>query len=196
MVREHPQGLITVVGGWPIMHRLMAAEAVDHVARVLSRIDGRPIAAKAATDRESLPGGEGHDLDVLAEDAARDGFASDVAQHLVRSFGSEMPAVTRLAMAEPDLARPVVQGQPVILAELVHAMRREMAITLGDLLMRRTRLFFQAPEAMESQISRIADLAAEEMGWDSERKAAELTAHHADLDQSRVFLHNLDERQG
>jgi glycerol-3-phosphate dehydrogenase len=188
---EHESGLISVVGGRVSTHRLIAVEAVDCVARALHRLDGRPVAQHAGTTHEPLPGGEVRALEVLEEEVARDGFPREVAAHLVRAFGSETPAVTRLAMAEPDLAAPVVPGHPIIAAELVHAMRREMAITLADLAIRRTHLFYDAPNHAIEQISAVASLAAREMAWDAERRAAELAAYQSEINLNMSFRHEL-----
>ncbi len=184
---ESPSGLISVVGGTLTSHRVMAAEAVGEVGRRLHELDGRPVPHTPDTHREALPGGEARDLAVLTDEAERDGIARDTAEHLVRTFGSETPAVIRLAQARPELSRPIVTGHPAIQAELVHAMRREMALTLGDLLIRRTHLFYEAADHALDQISSIAQLAAAEMEWEADRNAAELAAFSNEVDLTMAF---------
>ena len=184
---ENEQGLISIVGGKLTTYRAMSAEVVDYVARRLHEHDGRPIAPRAPTDREPLPGGEARDLDVLIESTVREGFDTPVATHLVHTYGSETPAIARLALSEPQLAQPVIEDHPTIWAELVHAMRREMAITLSDLLIRRTHLFYVAPERILEMLPTIADVAGQEMEWDASRRDAELAAYRFEAARSVAF---------
>jgi glycerol-3-phosphate dehydrogenase len=184
---ENDEGLISIVGGKLTTYRSMAAELVDYVARRLHEHDGRTVSPRAPTDREPLPGGEARDLDVLIESTVVEGFDRETATHLVHTYGSETPAVARLAQSDPQLAQPVVDDHPTLWAELVHAMRREMAITLGDLLIRRTHLFYVAPERILEIAPAIADLASGEMDWDPDRRNAELAAYRFETEQRVAF---------
>ncbi len=192
-ILDEPSGLISVVGGRLTTYRAIAAQTVDRVFAQLHELDGRHIRLKPGTEQEPLPGGEAHDLQVLVEEAEREGFSRELAEHLVRSYGSESPAVTRLAISEPELAEPVFPSHPAILAELVHAIRREMAITLGDLLIRRTHVFHEVSGHGTEYIARIADLAAAEMGWDPERKEAEIAAYRAEAELNSAFHRDMEE---
>lgn len=185
---ESPSGLVSIVGGKLTTYRVMAAEVVDHVARRLRQLDGRPIPSRAATDREPLPGGAARDLTVVARDLEREGTSRDVAQHLVRCYGSEAPAVARLAQSHVDLKRPIVPGHPALRAELLHAIRREMAVTLADLLVRRTHVFYETPGHAVAEAPELVDLAARELNWDAARKATELAEYLKEVERSIAFL--------
>jgi hypothetical protein len=75
---------------------------------------------------------------------------------------------------EPDLAAPVAEGLPHVGAEVVWAVRHEMARTVEDVLCRRTRALFLNTRAARGGSARgIAD--AQELGYDADWKAA--TAH-------------------
>jgi len=191
-ILESPSGLISIVGGKLTTFRVMAAETVDTVSQRLHESDGRPVAAAAATDEEPLPGGESHDLEVIAREAEREGLPRDTAEHLVRAYGAETAAVVRLAQGDSALAKPVAPDHPALLAELVYAMRREMAITLGDLLIRRTHLFYETTDHAIGQLSTVADLAASEMGWAQDRAAAELAAYETEVELTMAFRAELD----
>jgi len=193
---EDPGGLISVVGGRLTTHRAVAEQAVDRVVAQLHKLGGRQVSLKAGTEREALPGGEAHDLQVLIEEAQHEGFSLETAEHLVRSYGSESPAVIRLAISEPELAEPIFPGHAALLAELVHAIRREMAITLGDLLIRRTHVFHEVSGHGNEYIARIADLAAAEMQWDPERIAAEITAYHVEAELHSAFRREMEGMSG
>ena len=188
---EREDGLLSIVGGKLTTYRSMAASVVDRVAQLLNQRDGRPIPPRAPTDREPLPGGEARDLDVITESLIVDGFGREIAVHLSHTYGGEAAAVARLAQSEPRLAEPVVPGHTTIWAELLHAMRREMALTLGDLLIRRTHLFYADPDATLRGLDDIAAFAAEEMEWDDARLAAECDAYRAEVERSRAFRREL-----
>jgi glycerol-3-phosphate dehydrogenase len=186
-ILESGTGLVSIVGGKLTTYRKMAAEVVDVVAARLHALDGRPVPDRARTHREPLPGGETRHLEILIRATETDGVAPPTATHLVHTYGSETPAVMRIAQSEPMLAEPVVPEHPTIWAELVFAMRREMAITLGDILIRRTHLFYAAPERVLAQAPAITELAATEMDWDEARCAAELEVYQAEVERSLAF---------
>jgi glycerol-3-phosphate dehydrogenase len=190
---ESEEGLISIVGGKLTTYRSMAAEVVDVVVDRLRDHDARPTPPRAPTDREPLPGGESRDLDVLIDATVAEGMEKPLATHLVHTYGSETPAVVRLAQEEPRWARPVVDEHPTLWAELVYAMRREMAITLSDLLIRRTHLFYVAPEKVLELAPSIASFAAEEMEWDEARLSAEVAAYEDDVERSLAFRRDLEE---
>ncbi len=190
-ILESPSGLISIVGGKLTTYREMAAELVDVVCDRLHALDGRPVPAAAATDREPLPGGEVRDLNVLIEDVEAEGYPRATAQHLVHHYGSEVPAVLRLAHESPPLREPIAKGHPALRAELVHAIRREMAITLGDLLIRRTHVFYEVRGHAMAEAAELVDLAAEEMGWDARRKAAELSSYLHLVGRNEAFRRTL-----
>jgi glycerol-3-phosphate dehydrogenase len=105
----------------------------------------------------------------------------------VRLHGAEAPAVARLARSSPALAQPVVPGHPALRAQLVHATRREMALTLTDLLLRRTHVFFQVPGQAVSEAPGLAELVGAELGWDAARKESELAAYGAEVSRHNAF---------
>ena len=193
LIVESDNGLLSIVGGKLTTYRSMAAEVVDRVAQVLHERDGRSVAKRAATDREPLPGGEARDLDVVIESLVVDGFDRSIATHLGHTFGAEAPVIARLAQSDPRLAEPVIPGHTTMWAELLHAMRREMAVTLTDLLIRRTHLFYVAPQQASDAIERIAQFAAHEMGWDRERQQAEIAAYQYEVGRSTAFRDELTE---
>ena len=192
VIIESDAGLISIVGGKLTTYRSMAAEVVDLVAKRLREHDGRPLPRPARTDSEPLPGGEARDLDVLIDAAVAEGLEVPLATHLVHTYGSETPAVMRLAQEDPQLALPVVPDHPTLWAELSHAIRREMAITLSDLLIRRTHLFYVAPEEVLGLAPAIAAFAGEVMDWDAARREAEITAYREDVERSLAFRRELE----
>lgn len=194
--REHrilvsDSGVVSVVGGKLTTYRAIAEETVNVLEDKLQAIDGRKPVGRAPTDTQPLPGGATQDLGVLIEEIAREGFSRETATHLVHAHGTESAAVLNLAQSDPDLAKPIVAGHPAIRAELVHAIRREMAITLSDLLVRRTHLFYEVLGHAVPEAPGVVDLAAHELGWDAGRKASELAAYLQEIQNAMAFRDEL-----
>lgn len=72
----------------------------------------------------------------------------------------------------------LVQGYPYISAEVRYAVRHDWARRIDDILGRRTRLLFLNKEAAVTAVPRVADIMAEELNWNADRKQEEtLTAY-------------------
>jgi len=197
--REHritrgPTGLISVLGGKLTTYRSMAAEAADLVAEQLHYLDGRPRPPRPPTAHEPLPGGAVRDVRLLVEDAVRDGSTRATAERLVRIYGSEMPAIIRLARSDPSLGAPLAPPHPATRAEVVHAIRREMAVTLSDLLMRRLHLFYEVLGQAAPEAAGLVEFSGSELGWDAARKASELADYLANVARMSAFRTALRQR--
>ena len=65
-------------------------------------------------------------------------------------------------------------GQPYLRAEAVYAARHEMATTLDDVLVRRTRAHLFDRAATLAAAPAVAELLAEELGWDADETERQL----------------------
>src|SRR2546422_216643 len=124
-------GLVSIAGGKLTTYRRMAERVVDLVcARLHHRTPCR-------TDSVPLPGGEQSPEDVARRLPSLPGGA---AERLVRLYGAEAQAIVARGGGE------TVPGPPTGLrAEVAHNLDEELALTLGDLLERRTRLLLFHP---------------------------------------------------
>jgi len=101
---------------------------------------------------------------------------------LAARYGHSAHSVLALAAERGELAQPVVPGLPDVLAEVALAARHEQARSIGDVLLRRTRLGLLAAreliapstEAEPGPVRRVGDVLARELGWDQARLAHEL----------------------
>src|SRR2546425_4973246 len=139
----------------------MGRDMVDRVPRRLHQLDGRPIPRRPPTDRVPLPGGEAADLDVLVEAARAREVPEPTARHLVQAYGSEAAAVLNLVERDRALGKPIVAGRPEIWAEVTHAVEREMALRLADVLMRPLHLFSETRDQAVPPTSAVADRSEE-----------------------------------
>jgi glycerol-3-phosphate dehydrogenase len=151
-VNDRPNGLITITGGKLTTYREMASDTVDAVTVRLG------VRAKCRTQRLRLLG---------ANDFAEPG-AGTLAAHLVGRYGSLASDVRALIADDASLGEPLVPGLAYTRAEAVYAARCEMALTLDDVLSRRTRArLFQRSAAMAAALD-VALLLAPELGWDTD----------------------------
>jgi glycerol-3-phosphate dehydrogenase len=166
-------GMITVAGGKLTTYRAMAASAVDHVIRALPprRRGGWP--RESGTARESLPGSEAPDLSGFRERALAVGLPADTAEHLLRLYGTESAGIINLGRTDRALYQRIHLRHPAIAAEVIHAARRELALTVEDVLVRRLHLYYELPDHGVAAAGRVAALLGRELGWDVERAAHE-----------------------
>ncbi len=187
-VIESHSGLVTLAGGKLTTHRAMASGVVDVVAARLRRTDGRPVPPRARTELQALPGGDAADLGVLIDSLLVRDIKEPVARHLVANYGSEAAAVANQVEKNRVLGKPLIEGRPEIRAEVAHAVEREMAMRLTDLLARRLHLFHLAPGASVKIAAAVARKMRELLRWTAAREADELAAYVEEIKRSRMFL--------
>jgi glycerol-3-phosphate dehydrogenase len=100
-----------------------------------------------------------------------------MAAHLAGRYGTETPAVLALSEGRPELLQPLVAGLHYLQVEALFAVREEMAMTISDVLDRRTRASLRDARAAGSAATRVATLIGPELGWDEERMASEADAY-------------------
>ena len=178
---ETSSGLITITGGKLTTWRRMAKLAVD---RLVER-DGRQ--APCRTQEIPLGAPVGSD-----DPAARGGVPAATFLHLAGRYGYATGEVVRLAAGADGLGEPIVAGLPDVLAEAVFASRHEQALTVGDVLLRRTRLGLlaagQVCDAGGVVPRRVAQAMAGELGWDASRVAAEVARFAAEADAEGLVV--------
>ncbi len=107
-------------------------------------------------------------------------------------YGYAARDVLMLAAERGELAQPILPGHPDLLAEAVFAARREQALTVGDVLLRRTRLGLTGARALcapgEQAPERVAAVLGEERGWDPARCGAAAAAFRAEAADEGVVV--------
>jgi len=169
----------------------MGRDVADRVARRLHQLDGRPLPPRPPTQHLPLPGGEVRDQDVLVAEAVRRGTPEATARHLVRTYGTEYAAVLNLGEKDRTLGRRIVPGRPNIWAEVAHAVEREMAVRLVDVLIRRTQLFYEDRAHAMAAVSDVAERMAALLGWDAAREAEELAEYVEQVTRVKTFIREL-----
>jgi glycerol-3-phosphate dehydrogenase len=188
-VRESPHGLVTVTGGKLTTYRLMAEDTVDVVVRRLGA--AAPAGSKKSpTRRLGIRGAAGLAAFRRPGAAEAAGLDEDIFAALVARYGNETPAVLSLANERPELLEPLVEGLPHLRVEAVWAARQEMAMTVDDVLSRRTRATSRRAEAAATAANGVADLLAPEWGRDPRDTRLEAAAYAAEVhrDMTRAGL--------
>jgi glycerol-3-phosphate dehydrogenase len=164
---ETSSGLVTITGGKLTTWRRMAKLAVD---RIVER-EGR----EAPCRTHEIPLGLPLDASELPELETVD---EESRAHLAARYGHAAQFVLRLAEAAPELGERISPELPDIVAEAPFAAAHEQARSLGDVLLRRTRLglldarALTAPGAERPRV--VAEAMAAELGWDAARIGREL----------------------
>jgi len=94
------------------------------------------------------------------------GATEDVATDdaFLREYGSDAAAIKNLIAQTPALAAPIDTALPYTFAQVVYAVRAEMARTLGDVLSRRTRSLLLDSRAALRAAPAVATTIAHELG--------------------------------
>ncbi len=172
-------GVVSLQGVKWTTARMAAREALMLCARVAALV--RPSARDAESELHDVLVPEGSATDIAARVAflpgraeREGGQAGRIAARLSRIRGGTSGDVLALASGEPQLAR-VLEGGDVLAAEVAHAIRREHARTLSDLMLRRMELGTAGrPEAgLANEVARVA---ASELGWNDARREREVEA--------------------
>jgi len=188
--REHAivraaNGLVNVTGGKLTTYRAMAIDVVD---RATGRSASTTVTRRSRT--EPLPGGDMLSLAHTVQDALVVVHDAAVAERLAQAYGSRWRNVWSYAQREAALRERLVDALPYLYAEVAHAVEREAACTLADVLMRRTHVAFETRDHGMAAAARIAPLVGTLLGWSAPQREAALTEYAEDV--ARIFT--VDER--
>jgi len=170
---EEPEpGLLMPVGGKFTSAR---AEASITVQAAMLRIGRAP--GQCPTKRRAFPWRPVTDFSHFRQETATRGAAlgidPETGAGCAARYGNTVGKLLGLVEARPELARRIVPDLPFCAAEVVHAVREEMARTLTAVLRRRIPLVLLHPLDRET-VAACADLAGAELGWTPERRAREV----------------------
>lgn len=142
-------GMITVTGGKLTTYRKMAEDAVDQALMSLGKT------GRCKTKGLSFVGAS---TKTVKNSDARD-------QHLFARFGSEAQIILELIDQDANLGEQLIPGLPYLRAEAIFAVTHEMAITLDDILSRRTRSRIINRRATVANAKNVAELVAPLLKW-------------------------------
>lgn len=201
VVEVSPSGMVSILGGKWTTYRRMAEDAVDAFAAAQKL----PVDASKTVnmqllgaDRAGIVFNQRYDrIPITLRETF--GFDKDVARHLSRNYGTRALQVGQIVRLDEEAGRRaggtaahagglrgygrrLVPRHPFIAAEVVFAVEQEYAVTIVDVLARRTRLSFMDAAAAREATPAVASIMANLLGWDAAKTARETAAAYAFLD--------------
>ena len=168
------RNFISICGGKLTTARALAEKLVDVVEQRL----GRPHSGHPSRSTP-LAGGHTGTFDVYQNFAAWEAVREyhiefEIADRIVRTYGSRWQQVLEPVRNDPSLAEPLPGSPALLAAEVDFAIRSEMALTVEDFLQRRSGLNWLGPIRLREAAPSVADLFAGRLGWNAVRRQAAL----------------------
>ena len=142
-------GLLTIAGGKWTTYRNMAEDCVDH-AVTLAELDERPCITR----------------NLAVHGSVSDANSEANLPHEMALYGSDARKIREIAKSESELANTLNDALPYTGAEVIFAVRYEMARTVEDVLARRMRALFLNARAAIEMAPMVAALMAHELSRD------------------------------
>jgi glycerol-3-phosphate dehydrogenase len=171
--REHTvdrpaPGFVSLAGGKYTTYRVMAKDAVD-----LAVLDLRRIVSDSVTEKLPLIGADG--FFALTQQVSAIAHENDLSEatvkHLLDRYGSLLSEILEIVAADETMAERLIQDLPYIKAEILHAASHEGALSVEDVLLRRTRISFEAGDSGASVADEVAHIIGSVLNWNaSDRK--------------------------
>jgi glycerol-3-phosphate dehydrogenase len=163
-VMPGPDGLVTIVGGKYTTYRAMAADTVDAAVRqagLTAPETGTASLPLVGATRWQATRHSGPRL------AAEFGVAPARITALLGRYGELTREVLESADKDPRLLAEVA-GTGHLAAEFRYAVTHELAMTLDDVLARRTHVAIEQQAAGSAAVEPVARIIAEPLGWDED----------------------------
>ncbi|MCC8425461.1 glycerol-3-phosphate dehydrogenase/oxidase [Mucilaginibacter sp. UR6-11] len=139
-------GLVTVIGGKWTTYRKMAEDTIDKVIKTA-----------------------GLKMWVcITRDLKIHGYRQYLDNDYLSVYGSDKKLIASMIIADPKLAQKLAEDLPYQHAEVIWAVRHEMARTVEDVLARRLRILFLDAKKAMAIAPVVAELIAKELGYDQE----------------------------
>ena len=177
--REHTvdrsaPGFVSIAGGKYTTYRVMGKDVID-----LAGVELRRIVADSVTNKVPIVGADGYfalvqQVDRIAEES---GLSAESVRHLLNRYGSLISEILELIKHDPKLAKPITKDLPYLKAEIYYAASHEGARSVDDVLSRRTRLAFEAPNSAMDLVDDVAAIIAPVLGWTAKQKKDSINAY-------------------
>jgi len=164
------EGLITVEGGKFTTSRRLAEKATDKALNILKLPKKKSVSAKQYLKTCEI---ENFKTFVLKKQTKYTDLPPEQIEFLAKSYGNNIDALFEIAKENPAYKKNL-NADGEILAQVVFAIRHEMAKTLPDIMLRRTGLA-QLGHPGKEVLGKVANLAAKELNWNDEKMKEEVT---------------------
>lgn len=179
-VVDHPvPGFVSIAGGKYTTYRVMAEDAIDAAV-----VDLKRLTPDSCTESLSIVGADGYSVlkNQKAGIAKSYGVSESTIEHLLNRYGSLFVEVLEAAKSNPKLMKPLIENLPYIGGEIRYAVTHEGAISISDVLSRRTRINFEAPDQGRSIVNEVAEIIAEPLGWSIKERENSISEYLAEIE--------------
>jgi glycerol-3-phosphate dehydrogenase len=169
--KDNLAGLVSALGVKYTTARMVAEEAID---LSVDKLNNK--AKQCQTSLTPVNGGRINDFNAFLNQEqaeASTNLEAETIAHLVYTYGSDYTNLVRYRKEDPGLGERIDPDLSVTVAEVVHAIRHEMALTLADVIQRRTELGAAGLPSI-TVLQKCAELVGNELGWSLERQAQEI----------------------
>jgi len=191
--REHTvdrptPGFVSIAGGKYTTYRIMSKDVIDLAVNEL-----RKLTPESVTDKLPLIGADAYFALVQQVDqiASQSGLAVETVSHLLNRYGSMISEILLLIKESPSLAVKLATDLPYIKAEIFYAASHEGALTVDDVISRRTRISFEAENHGVDLADSIAEIIAPVLVWSNKERKASVAAYVSLVDREQDALGEL-----
>jgi len=183
---DHPvPGFVSIAGGKYTTYRVMAKDAVDEA---LSDIDRE--VPESVTRSTAILGADGYHALINSADRLADelGVTKDQVIRLLDRYGSEVFEFRQILSEDPSLIDPIAEGSDYLGVEAYFAASHEGAMSIADVLLRRTRIFFESGDYGLSAVSRIGEIISPILKWKKSDLRASIAEYEAIVMKEREAI--------
>jgi glycerol-3-phosphate dehydrogenase len=188
--REHTvdrpaPGFVSMAGGKYTTYRLMAKDAVD-----LAVLDLRRLVNDSVTEKLPLIGADGYFAlkQQVAKIAEENAISEATVTHLLDRYGSLIEEILELIAEDASLSERIIPELPYLKAEILHAATHEGALSVEDVLLRRTRISFEAFDGGADAAKEVAKIIGEALGWSAKERNDSVSAFLAVIEKEEEAL--------
>ncbi|KAA0256920.1 FAD-dependent oxidoreductase [Deferribacter autotrophicus] len=170
IVRDHyikisESNLVTITGGKWTTFRKMAEDTINYIIPHFKLSPKN----RCITEEIIYYGSEGFDENYKNKLLESNYFDKEILNHLIKNYGTKTEEIIHIAQKE-NLGDKLLESKPIILAEIIYAIRKEYARKPLDFLVRRTSLAETDLNSAKKALDTTVEIFSKELDWDNETK--------------------------
>ena len=172
---DHPaSGFVSIAGGKYTTYRIMAMDAINLAAAEIS--ENVP---SSCTKEIPILGAFGFPALLNRSQQIADDMelSNETVLHLLNRYGSEIAVIAELLKVDPSLKEIVTPELPYIRAEFLYAVTHEGALSISDVMCRRTRISFEKRDRGLSVVHSIAEIIGPYLLWTLEDQQSSIKGY-------------------
>jgi glycerol-3-phosphate dehydrogenase len=185
--KEGLRGLVSVIGGKLTAYRGIAEDITDVVCKKLGST------VECTTAREKLLGADSAELEKVQMKtdslATEHGISVETLDRLVVLYGSRYTEVLDYLKKDRRLTERICKTQPDIMAEVVHAIEKESALTLNDFMIRRSLIAFRQCEGLDC-CANVAKKMGQALRWSGREVSSQIRAYKNEIAMRHAYEKN------